>query len=104
MVEFESQAQRYAATIQKELREGRLNFPTAFDVSLRIKSLADDPNATLEQIARVVQAEPVLSAKVVRMANSVSLNPCGAPVTSVADAVRRIGLATLRCLAFAVSA
>lgn len=103
-MEFESQAQRYAATIENELKEGRLNFPTAFDVSLRIKRLADDPDATLEQIGRVVQAEPVLSAKVVRMANSVTLNPYGTPITNVTDGVRRIGLATLRCLAFAVSA
>jgi HD-like signal output (HDOD) protein len=104
MVEFESQVQRYAEAIDKELQEGRLNFPTAFDVSMRIKRMADDPNATLEQIARAVQAEPVLSAKVVRLANSVAVNPYGTPITSVADAVRRIGLATLRCLAFAVSA
>jgi HD-like signal output (HDOD) protein len=104
MLEFESQAQRYAEAIEQELQEGRLNFPTALDVSLRIKRLADDANATLDQIAKVVQAEPVLSAKVVRMANSVALNPYGTPITSVTDAVRRIGLATLRCMAFAVSA
>jgi HD-like signal output (HDOD) protein len=104
MVEFETQAQRFAEAIEQELETGRLNFPTALDVSLRIKRLADDPNATLEQIAKVVQAEPVLSAKVVRMANSVALNPYGTPITGVSDAVRRIGLATLRCLAFAVSA
>lgn len=104
MVEFESQAQRFAEAIEQELATGRLNFPTALDVSLRIKRLADDPNATLDQIAQVVQAEPVLSAKIVRMANSVALNPYGTPITSVSDAVRRIGLATLRCLAFAVSA
>lgn len=104
MVELESQTQRYAEAIEKELAQGRLNFPTALDVSLRIKRLADDPDATLAQIARVVQAEPLLSAKVVRMANSVALNPYGTAITSVSDAVRRIGLATLRCLAFAVSA
>lgn len=104
MVAFESQLQRYAEAIEQELAEGRLNFPTAFDVSLRIKHLADDPHASLEQIAQVVVTEPVLSAKVVRMANSVALNPYGATITSVTDAVKRLGLATLRCLAFSVSA
>lgn len=104
MADFETQAQRYAEAIERELEEGRLNFPTAFDVSMRIKRLADDPNASLDQIAKAVQAEPVLSAKVVRMANSVALNPYGTPITSVTDGVRRIGLATLRCLAFAVAA
>lgn len=104
MVEFETQAQQYAEAIEQELKSGRLNFPTVFDLSLRIKRLADDPNATLDQIARVVQTEPLLSAKLVRLANSAALNPAGKAISNVVDAVRRIGLATLRCMAFAISA
>jgi HD-like signal output (HDOD) protein len=104
MQDFETQAQRFAEAIELELEEGRLTFPTAFDVSTRVQRIADDPTAGLDDIARIVQAEPLLSAKVVRMANSVALNPAGASITSVSDAVRRVGLATLRCLAFAVSA
>jgi HD-like signal output (HDOD) protein len=73
-------------------------------VSLRIKKLANSPDSTLDQIAMVVKAEPVLSAKVVRMANAVAMNPYGAQVTNVNDGVRRIGLSALRCLAFAVAA
>jgi HD-like signal output (HDOD) protein len=46
----------------------------------------------------------VLSAKAVRMANSVVMNPYNNPVTGTNDAVRRIGLDSLRCLAFAVAA
>ncbi|ANQ85434.1 HDOD domain-containing protein [Azoarcus olearius] len=104
MHDFEAQAQTFSEQIEAELEEGRLNFPTSLDVSLRIKRLADDPASSLEDIANVVRAEPVLSAKVVRMANAVLLNPYGAQITSVNDAVKRIGLASLRCLAFAVAA
>ncbi|MBW7861127.1 MAG: HDOD domain-containing protein [Rhodocyclaceae bacterium] len=104
MQDFETQEQAFAEQIERELLEGRLNFPTALDVSLRVKKLADDPSSSLDDIARVVRAEPVLSAKAVRMANAVAMNPYGPPITSVMDAVRRIGLASLRCLAFAVSA
>lgn len=104
MHDFDAQAQAFSEQIEAELEEGRLNFPTSLDVSLRIKRLADDPASTLEDIANVVRAEPVLSAKVVRMANAVLLNPYGAQITSVNDAVKRIGLASLRCLAFAVAA
>ena len=104
MQNFEIQAQAFAERIQEELAEGRLNFPTVLDVSIRIKKLADDPDSTLDQIASVVKAEPVLSAKVVRMANAVAMNPYSVPVTSVNDAVRRVGLSALRCLAFAVAA
>jgi len=104
MQDFEAQARAFGEQVEQELLEGRLNFPTAMDVSMRIKQLSDDPNSSLDDIANVVKAEPVLSAKAVRMANAVMMNPYGAPITNVADAVRRIGLASLRCLAFAVSA
>lgn len=104
MQEFEQQAQAFASQIEEELQEGRLNFPTALDVSLRIKRLADNPESTMDEIAAVVRAEPVLSAKAVRMANAVLLNPYGKPVTAVNEAVKRIGLSALRCLAFAVAA
>jgi len=104
MQDFETQAQAFSEQIEEELRDGRLNFPTALDVSMRIKRLADNPESTLVQIASVVKAEPVLSAKAVRMANAVSMNPYGGQVSNVTDAVQRIGLAALRCLAFSVAA
>lgn len=104
MHDFDAQAQAFSAQIEAELEEGRLNFPTALDVSLRIKEVADNPGSTLDEIAAVVRAEPVLSAKAVRMANAVQLNPYGNQITTVNEAVKRIGLAALRCLAFAVAA
>ncbi len=104
MQDFEAQTRALAAQIEQELEEGHLNFPTAMEISLRIKRLADDPNSSIDDIVTVVRAEPVLSAKVIRMANAMLLNPYGAQITSVTNAVKRIGLAALRCLAFAVAA
>ncbi|NMG74965.1 HDOD domain-containing protein [Aromatoleum diolicum] len=104
MQDFEAQAHAFGEQIEAELAEGHLSFPTALDISLRIKRLADSPDSSLDEIATVVKAEPVLSAKAVRMANAVALNPYSAPITNVSDAVQRIGLASLRCLAFAVAA
>ncbi|MDR0564566.1 MAG: HDOD domain-containing protein [Azoarcus sp.] len=104
MRDFESQIRAFAAQIETELETGHLNFPTAMEISLRIKQLADNPESSIDDIAALVHTEPVLSAKVVRMANAILLNPYGVRVTSVNNAVKRIGLAALRCLAFAVSA
>ncbi|THF63398.1 HDOD domain-containing protein [Pseudothauera rhizosphaerae] len=100
---FEEQAEAFAERIAAEIEERRLNFPVSMEVSLRIKRLADDPDSTLDRIATVVQAEPVLSAKTVRMANTVALNPYRARVETVRDAVHRIGLSALRSLALAVA-
>ncbi|MDR1854174.1 MAG: HDOD domain-containing protein, partial [Azoarcus sp.] len=104
MQEFEAQTRAFASQIQAELDSGHLNFPTSMDISLRIKQLADDPDSSIDDIVAVVRGEPVLSAKVIRMANAMLLNPYGAHITSVNSAVKRIGLAALRCLAFAVAA
>jgi len=104
MQDFEAQTRALAAQIEQELEEGHLNFPTSMEISLRIKQLADDPDSSIEDIVSVVRAEPVLSAKVIRMANAMLLNPYGVHITSITSAVKRIGMAALRCLAFAVAA
>lgn len=104
MQEFESQAEAFSELIEQELSEGRLNFPTSLDASIRIKRLADDPDSSLDDIAKVVTTEPVLSARLVRIASSAALNPHGAAINGVTDAVRRVGLSTVRSLAIAVAA
>lgn len=103
MEEFDRQAAAFSDQLEAELEAGRLVFPVSMEVSLRIKRLADDPGSSLDQIVGVIQAEPVLAAKTIRMANTVALNPYGALIDSVGVAVRRIGLSALRGLAFAVA-
>ncbi|THF66304.1 HDOD domain-containing protein [Pseudothauera nasutitermitis] len=103
MDEFDEQAKAFAGRIAAELDAGRLNFPVSMEVSLRVKRLADDPDTTLEQIAAVLRADPVLAAKTLKMANTVALNPYRARVDDVRDAVGRIGLSALRALALAVA-
>lgn len=100
----DSQMEFFAQQIEHELLNGLATFPTVFDISLRIKQLADDPDVSLAQIAEVVQTEPLLCAKTVRMASLLAFNPYQQEIKGVKDAIGRIGLSTLRCLAFAVAA
>ncbi|MDR2690104.1 MAG: HDOD domain-containing protein [Azoarcus sp.] len=104
MQDFEAQTRAFAAQIEGELEAGHLNFPTSMNISLRIKQRADDPDSSIDDIVAIVRGEPVLSAKAIRMANAMLLNPYGAHITSLNNAVKRIGLAALRCLSFAVAA
>ena len=55
MEEFQSQIDAFAEQIEQELRDGVLSFPTVFDLSLRIKMLADDPDSSLTDIANAVK-------------------------------------------------
>jgi HD-like signal output (HDOD) protein len=73
------------------------------DLSLRIRQVANDADASVEELAGVIRVEPVLSARVIRMANSVIYNRAGRRVGSVADSIPRIGIANVRVLALIVA-
>jgi len=103
MSEFAQQLAAFSMAIERELETGNLNFPTVLDLSLRIKRAADDPDASLEDIAKLIRLEPVLSARVIQMANSVIYNRAGNTVTNVSTAVRRLGISNVRVTALIVA-
>lgn len=63
----------------------------------RAFQLATDPKATAADFVKVIEADEVLSARIVRVANSVYFFR-GTPATDIAKAVGNIGLDELRCL------
>lgn len=91
-------------SIAAEVERGELSFPTSVAVALKIREALDDPDCHMEAAARLVQAEPLLSARVVAMANSVALNRSGRTVSDVRSAVTRLGFSALRSLAMALVA
>jgi HD-like signal output (HDOD) protein len=88
-------------TIAAEAAHGKLTFPAHMQVALRVREVLDDPECHTDDVARLVRAEPVLSARVVAMANSAVLNPSGKVITDARSAIARIGLGTVRTLAVA---
>ncbi|MFN0316277.1 MAG: HDOD domain-containing protein [Burkholderiales bacterium] len=87
-------------TIATEAAGGKLVFPSQVKVALRVREVLDDPDCHVDAVARLVKADPVLSARVVAMANS-AINPQGKAITDVRSAITRIGLVTMRTLAAA---
>lgn len=79
-----------------------LIFPTTTEMALKVQALVDDPACSLDRLARLVQADPLLAARVVAVANSVVYNRSGRAVADIKSAVSRLGLNTLRVLAAAV--
>ena len=84
--------------IAGEADRGELVFPTHAEVGLRIKRALDDPDCSTDQAAKLIQAEPLLAARVVAMANSVAYNRSGREISDVRQAVARLGFRTLRSL------
>ncbi len=98
-------AQRFAMLedIARELSGDEISFPTCFDAALQIRNALRDPQVSLRQIARTVSMEPLVAAKLLRVANSALHNPGGTPIVEVESAVGRVGVETARSVAFAVA-
>lgn len=76
--------------------------PSPSGVALRVMELARREDVTLDEITRVVQADPALSGRLIKFANSALAGP-RRPIASIADAVRLLGLRTVRQLALGFS-
>ena len=89
-------------TIRARVAQGALAFPTSAQVALKVRQTLDDPDCHIDVVARLVQAEPLLSARVVAIANSVVYNRSGQQISDVRMAVNRLGFRTVRALAMAL--
>jgi HD-like signal output (HDOD) protein len=84
--------------LSAELESGDIVFPTSIDVSLRIRQSLENPDININEVVRLVGAEPVLSAKAMRLANSVAYNRSGNEISDVRTAVNRVGTEPIRML------
>jgi diguanylate cyclase (GGDEF)-like protein len=75
--------------------------PSPRGVALAVLELSRRENATLGEIARVVQTDPALSGRLIKLANAAS--HISRPVVSVQEAVARQGMNTVRSLALGFS-
>ncbi|MCL2021568.1 MAG: HDOD domain-containing protein [Betaproteobacteria bacterium] len=89
--------------IAQDLSGEQVSFPTFLDVTFKVRTALKNPNLNVEQLARLVSIEPLMSAKIIRMANSVALNVSGRPVADVKNAIVRVGMEAVRTISFAVA-
>lgn len=89
--------------IARDLSGSEITFPTFLDITFQVRSALKDPNLSVDQLATLVGAEPLMSAKIIRMANSVAMNPSGREVSDVKTAIMRVGMEAVRTVSFAVA-
>jgi HD-like signal output (HDOD) protein len=63
---------------------------------VRVRRVLSDPKSSVDQVVRVVGSEPALAARLMRIANSASLNRSGKVVTELRTAISRIGYNMVR--------
>ena len=88
--------------IAAQASRGELTFPTNVNASLKLQQALDDPNCHIDAAAKLVIADPLLSARTVAIANSAAYNRAGNEITNVKVAVSRLGFRTLKSLVASV--
>jgi hypothetical protein len=94
--------QKALDTIAADAARGDLVFPTHAEMALRVQRMLDDPDCSIDRLSKLIAAEPMLSARVVAIANSVAYNRSGRATADVKGAISRLGFKTVRVLATAV--
>jgi HD-like signal output (HDOD) protein len=79
-----------------ELSGGKVDLPSFPEVAVRVRRVLSDPKSSVEQVVRVVGSEPALAARLMRIANSASLNRSGKAITELRTAISRIGYNMVR--------
>lgn len=78
------------------------DFPAPSAVLARILSLTSDPEASVEEVAKVLSSEPALAAKILKLSNSAYYGR-SRNIATVRDAVVMLGMHTVRSMAVATS-
>lgn len=86
------------ADIAAHASRGELTFPTNVQASVKLQAALNDPHCHIDAAAKLIQADPLLAARSVGIANSVAYNRSGTEISSVRAAVQRLGVRTLQSL------
>lgn len=85
------------AEINDDLINDRLAVPSMPEVAVKIRRMIEQEDASVPQLAQVIQADPAVSAKLIKSANG-SLYHGQPPVETCARAISRLGLNTTKHL------
>lgn len=85
-------------SIIDDLEHDRLPLPTLPEVALKVRDTADDENASINDVSRMIETDAALSARIVQVGNS-ALYRGLSPAETVQAAAMRMGLDTVRSLA-----
>lgn len=95
-------ASKFVEELAAELSSQDLVFPTSLNATMNIRHALSDPDIDNEQIARIISTEPVLSARVLRICNSVMFARPVGQIFQLRAATSRLGFVGVRNVAISV--
>lgn len=88
--------------IDERLQRDELTLPGLPKTAEQVRNVTFDPNCNLSELAHIIQKDTVLSARLIRLANSAYLGGRN-KAESLMQALTRIGMRRIRTLAFAMA-
>lgn len=86
-----------------ELADNNFEIPPFPDTALRIQDALKDPDVSVEKLSSIVLSEPMLTARLLRLANSAMMQRGPIEVTDIKTAISRIGLAMVQNVAISLA-
>lgn len=83
--------ERVREEIVQAIKNDELVLPTLPEVALKVREVADDPDADLDQLAQVIGRDAALSARIIRVANSPLLR-ANRTIEDLKSALMRLGM------------
>lgn len=80
-----------------------VNFPTCMNAAVLVRNTLRDPYANLSRVVQVIGVEPLISSKLLKLANSVAYNPSGKTLSELEPAISRLGFEVVRTASLAVA-
>jgi len=87
-----------AESILDDLENDRLPLPTLPEVAIKVRETVDDDDASITDVAQIIETDAALSARIIQVANSALYRGLSS-ADNVQVAVMRMGLITVRNLA-----
>jgi HD-like signal output (HDOD) protein len=98
-------AERLVRALTIELAGEKIDLPSFPEVAARVRKALADEHVEIEDVVRIVGAEPALAARMLQLANSAAMNTSGRRIADLRQALSRIGfnMARSAAIAFAMS-
>lgn len=90
-----NQIEQFWHDLVSDIKANRVVLPALPDIALKTRKMLDDPKVTASQVAKVINADAVLTTRLLRVANS-PLYRTRSQIEDVRTAVTRLGSANVR--------
>ncbi|HEX6636811.1 MAG TPA: HDOD domain-containing protein, partial [Steroidobacteraceae bacterium] len=100
-----AEAGRLVQSLIVELAGEKIDLPSFPEVAARARKALANEFVEIEDVVRIISAEPALAARLLQLANSAALNASGKRIADLRQALSRIGfnMARSATIAFAMS-